>query len=168
MTSLPLNVKELLYGVLILLNGVFSNIYIIGMVLAVELVGPRYRLLASNAFYYAYIVGELIVLSFATTAKDYNLVNVCMAVFMTSFIFYFWYVPESPRFLVTQGRYREAARVFQRIAKSNRREFDAAKITRLSRASNDSDVDDDVTDETSQLVASSLNNDNNKAAHKKV
>lgn len=161
LTSLSLGQKEVLYAALTLLNGVFSNVYIIGMVLAVELVGPRYRLLASNAFYYAYIVGELVVLAFALAFDRYELIQACMAVFMSAFVLYFWLVPESPRFLVTRARYREAARVFQRIAASNNKSFDRSRI---GFERNDSDADENDDDETTTLV--NINNSSDSRRRK--
>lgn len=166
LTSLPLGQKEFLFGVLTLLNGVFSNVYIIGMVLAVELVGPRFRLLASNAFYYAYIIGELVVLGFALAVDRYDLIQVCMAVFMSLFVFYFWLIPESPRFLVTQSRYREASRVFQRIAVSNNKPFERSRVGfNRNESDNESEIE---RDETALLVNNSESSNLNNQATKKV
>lgn len=162
-TSLSLGQKEVLYAALTLLNGVFSNVYIIGMVLAVELVGPRYRLLASNAFYYAYIVGELVVLAFALAFDRYELIQASLAVFMSTFVLYFWLVPESPRFLVTRARYREAARVFQRIAASNNKSFDRSRIG-FERNDSDADENDQDDDETTTLV--NINNSSDSRRRK--
>ena len=162
-TSLSLGLKQVLYAALTLLNGVFSNVYIIGMVLAVELVGPRYRLLASNAFYYAYIVGELVVLAFALAFDRYELIQASLAVFMSTFVLYFWLVPESPRFLVTRARYREAARVFQRIAVSNNKSFDRSRIG-FERNDSDADENDREDDETTTLV--NINNSSDSRRRK--
>lgn len=165
LTSLPLGQKEILFGILTLLNGVFSNVYIIGMVLAVELVGPRFRLLASNAFYYAYIIGELVVLGFALAVDRYDLIQVCMAVFMSLFVFYFWLIPESPRFLVTQSRYREASRVFQRIAVSNNKPFERSSIGfNRNESDNESEIERD--NESALLVNNSESSNLNNQAKK--
>lgn len=161
LVSIPLDTKQWLYGILILLNGVFSNVYIIGMVLAVELVGPKYRLLASNSFYYAYVSGELIVLTMANfTNSNYTQIHICMAVFLTSFVFYFWLVPESPRFLLVTKRRREAIKILKRIAKSNGKTFNVGNVssnetatTTVRRSNRRCDKEEDEEDdERSQLV----------------
>lgn len=73
-----------------------------------------------------------------------------MGLFMFLFVLYFWYVPESPRFLVIKGKHRQAARIFHRIAISNKRPFDRPRFI------NDSDDETDSHyDETSHLVNSS-------------
>ena len=56
--------------------------------------------------------------------KDYRAFNICLAVFLSLFVCYFWVVPESPRFLIIKSRRNEAYQVLRCIAKSNRKEFD--------------------------------------------
>ena len=56
-SSIPVSVQIVLFAALRLILGIVSNVYIIGMVLVIELVGPKWRVTASNAFYYCYVLG---------------------------------------------------------------------------------------------------------------
>ena len=84
--------------------------------------GASKRVTANNFIYYIYILGELVVVVFAYFIRDYKYLYACYTCLMTAFIFYFWYVPESPRWLMAKHKNNEAYRIFKRIAQSNRRE----------------------------------------------
>ena len=97
------------------------------MLLVLELTGPSKRVLAVSINYYVYIVGEYVVLFAAYFVRDYRPLSVIYACTVSCTVFVFWLVPESPRWLLTHGNTsknkREAVAVFNRIARSNKREL---------------------------------------------
>lgn len=125
---ISIDVQVVLYSILRFFVGVFGNVYVIGMVLGVEIVGPKYRVTANNLFYYAFVLGEFIALIMGVIFKHYIAYNIAMTVYVCLFVAYFWMVPESPRYLMIKGRRGEACRIFQKIAKSNKRDFDARMV----------------------------------------
>jgi MFS family permease len=118
--SIPQTTQIVLYGALRFLIGIFANVYVIGIVHVIELVGPKWRVTANNSFYYSYILGELIALTFGWFLKDYRAFHIAMAIYFTSFLFYYWLIPESPRYLLVKGKKKEALKIFKRIAKTNK------------------------------------------------
>jgi hypothetical protein len=121
MSSIPDRVQIILYGILRLITGVVANVYVIGTVHVIELVGVKWRVTANNSFYYSFILGEFITLAFGFIFKDYRSFHIALAVYVTSFLFYYWIVPESPRYLLVKRQKFQAFCVLKRIAKSNER-----------------------------------------------
>lgn len=111
--------KQIMFGVSRFGIGATSNVYAIAAVIAVEIVGPSYRVFANNIMYYFFILGELIVLLVAYFERDYRVFSNFMTVLVSALILYFWMVPESVRYLVAKKRYQEADEIFKRIARSN-------------------------------------------------
>ncbi|RMZ93346.1 organic cation transporter, partial [Brachionus plicatilis] len=116
--------QQTLFAVLRLLTGIASNVYALAAVLAMEIVGTSKRVTAVNTIYYIFIAGEFIVLLFAYFIRNFRIFYTCCTIFMSTFILYFWMVPESPRWLMTSKKFDKAYQVFKRIAKSNKRKFD--------------------------------------------
>ena len=92
-------VAQGLFGFLRFSIGFVSNVYAVVTVLAVEIVGPSYRVTAANTINYFFIVGELIVLFCAYFLRDYRNFSICMAAVVSVTLSYFWMVPESIRYL---------------------------------------------------------------------
>ena len=87
--------------------------------IAIEMCGASKRVTANNFIYYIYILGELVVVVFAYFIRDFKPLYTAYTSVMVAFLFYFWYVPESPRWLLAKNKNNEAYKVFKRIAQSN-------------------------------------------------
>jgi MFS transporter, OCT family, solute carrier family 22 (organic cation transporter), member 4/5 len=87
--------------------------------------GASKRVTANNFIYYIYILGEVVVVLFAYLIRDYRQLYAAFTLLMTLFLFYFWYVPESPRWSMAKNLNNEAYKVFKRIAKSNKKSEDS-------------------------------------------
>lgn len=91
------------------------------MVLALELVGSRHRTLVnilSNIMYSFSLIGLSAVVYFI---RDWRILSLSTSI---PFIFYFifWFLmPESPRWLLSQGRIEEMNKIFISMARTNRR-----------------------------------------------
>ena len=121
--SIPLTALQVVYTILAFIIGVVCNTFFVGMVLVMELVGPKYRTAAANIFNYFYVVGEFLTLVFGYIFKDYRAFHICITVYFAIFALIFWLVPESPRFLLITGRTEEAKKILKRIARANNKTF---------------------------------------------
>ena len=111
------------YATLRFLIGFTSNIYGVTTVLVLELVGPNYRVLTNNIMNYFYILGEFVVLFFAYFVRDYRYLNMYLTILVSILITYFWWIPESVRYLIGRKQYDKADAIFKRIARSNNKVF---------------------------------------------
>ena len=107
--------------------GVFNNI----LVLLSELVSTRYRALANNIIWMVWISGLCFSSLLAYYIRNWKtLFIICSAPYLLALLSY-WFIPESPRWLRTEGRLEEAQKVFKKIAKWNKTKVEVK--TSLSR-----------------------------------
>lgn len=64
----------------------FLSLYLV----AIEIVGPAYRVTAANSVYYFYILGELITVLLAYFFRDFGTFYIPIAAICFVPIFYFW------------------------------------------------------------------------------
>ncbi len=88
-----------------------------------EIVGPSYRVLAANTIYYFFIFGEFICLLLGYFFRDYKEFYLYSAIVISSGVVYFWCIPESPRYLILNQRYKEVNELFTKIGKYNRKAY---------------------------------------------
>lgn len=99
-----------------------SSLYSTIFVLGVEFVGPSKRLFAGVIINFVYSTGLILLAGVAYGARDWKVIQIaCSAPFLL-FSLYWWIVPESPRWLISQCRYKEAKEIIHKIAKWNNRE----------------------------------------------
>ena len=110
-----------MYGLSRPLIGYTSNVYTLSLVLSLELVGPSYRVLANNFMFYFFVLGQFVVLFFSYFVPDYRKCSLFMAVLVSLMTTYFWWIPESVRYLIGSKQYARADAVFRKIAKSNKK-----------------------------------------------
>ena len=97
-----------------------NSLYVTAYVLLVEFVSVKYNTLVSNLNLYFYIFGELIVLCIAYFARDWRILSwskVAYCVFITVCIFFF--LPESPRYLLAHNKFDELYNILRKIALMN-------------------------------------------------
>ncbi|KAM4726287.1 uncharacterized protein FYW61_012152 [Anableps anableps] len=113
-----------MFVVLYFLLGVeqISN-YLVTFVLGAEILGPRVRTFFSTAgvcLFFA--VGYMLLPLLAFFVRDWRLLQV--GFILTDFLCLplFWFIPESPRWLISQGRIEEAEIIIRNAAKINETE----------------------------------------------
>lgn len=72
-------IQRLIFGFSRFAIGVTSNFYGLACVLLVELVGPSYRVTATNTMNYFYILGEFIILIFGYFVRDFKIFSIYLA-----------------------------------------------------------------------------------------
>lgn len=95
------------------------GIFVIAVVIGMELVGPQYRKLASVITGLFFALGQVFLGIEAIYFTNYQILHIVIASPALLFLSYWWLVPESARWLVSQKRYKEADEVLQKAAKVN-------------------------------------------------
>ncbi|KAF1763366.1 hypothetical protein GCK72_011632 [Caenorhabditis remanei] len=95
------------------------GIFVIAVVIGMELVGPQYRKLASCITGLFFALGQVFLGIEAIYFTNYQILHIVIASPALLFLSYWWLVPESARWLVSQKRYKEADEVLQKAAKIN-------------------------------------------------
>ncbi|XP_056017071.1 organic cation transporter protein-like [Ostrea edulis] len=98
--------------------GLFMTSYVLG----VEWVGPSTRKYASLVIAFFGPVGELYFLFVSYFARDWFWIIIAMAIPFAFNAILWWFIPESPRWLFSTGRTKEATRLLEKAAKYNKKE----------------------------------------------
>ncbi|KIH69079.1 transporter, major facilitator family protein [Ancylostoma duodenale] len=95
------------------------GIFVIAVVVGMELVGPKYRKLASVITGGFFAVGQILLGIEGSFVTNYQHLLLLITLPGAIFLSYWWLVPESPRWLVSQRRFEEADKILRRAAKIN-------------------------------------------------
>ncbi|KAK6169201.1 hypothetical protein SNE40_020297 [Patella caerulea] len=93
----------------------FLTAYVIGM----ELVGPSKRKYAGNIIMLAWVTGLFILGLLAYFIRDWKNLTLVITFPSVLFLSYWLLLPESPRWLLSKGRYKEAEEIIRKAAKVN-------------------------------------------------
>jgi OCT family organic cation transporter-like MFS transporter 4/5 len=115
------NHKLLVFTICRFFQGFAITFHSVSLVLLSELTGPSRRVLAANTLAYSFALGQIILAVIARQLKDYKLTYWALNIYVLPFVSIYILIPESPRWLVQQGRIREARKVLERIFIINRR-----------------------------------------------
>uniref|UniRef100_A0A8C6WWG9 Solute carrier family 22 member 2 n=1 Tax=Neogobius melanostomus TaxID=47308 RepID=A0A8C6WWG9_9GOBI len=94
-------------------------------VLLTEMVGLEYRRLVGILYQMVISVGIIAMVLVAYCIPDWRWLQVVASAPYLLFILYFWFVPESPRWLLSQNRTSEALKITEKMAKENRQNLSA-------------------------------------------
>ncbi|XP_076629444.1 organic cation transporter 1 [Colletes latitarsis] len=109
-----------IYTALRTVNGLFfPAIYQIPFILALELMGPRYRTFAGMVIcmFFASAMSLLALLGYLL--RHWFTLSLATSVPFVLLFSYYWIIPESPRWLLSKNRIDEAEEIVQRMAKIN-------------------------------------------------
>jgi MFS transporter, OCT family, solute carrier family 22 (organic cation transporter), member 4/5 len=84
-----------------------------------EMVGPSKRFYAGVVVQYFFTMGFMLTSLFAYLITDWRQLQIALSLPGLLFLLYWWFVPESARWLLTKGREEEARIVLQKAAKEN-------------------------------------------------
>ncbi|KAL4232572.1 hypothetical protein ACF0H5_007262 [Mactra antiquata] len=96
--------------------GLFMSSFVIGM----ELVGPSKRVEAGIIIEFFWCIGLYVLCFLAYFIRSWNMLQLALACPSILLFAYFWLIPESPRWLISKGRYDEAEKIIQKCAKVNK------------------------------------------------
>ncbi|KAK3756150.1 hypothetical protein RRG08_065556 [Elysia crispata] len=127
-------------GTVYLLNGLaIASAYCAAFTLTLELVGPRWRHVVGIFITSTWSFGILYVGMLSFFIREWHLLQLAASLPAAFFVFFLCFVPESARWLARKGRYSEAEKILEHIARRNGNKL-AAKI----------DLGNDVIEESQQ------------------
>ncbi|XP_008584795.1 PREDICTED: solute carrier family 22 member 13 [Galeopterus variegatus] len=99
--------------------------------LLTEWMGPSRRTQAVVLAQCAFSLGEMALAGLAYGIRNWRLLQIASTVPVLLLFFYFWALPESARWLLTQGKIEEAKQVIQKAASVNRRKLSPEFLSQL-------------------------------------
>ena len=99
-----------------------SGTTLAGYIIALELVDPKHRPIPGIVWHVVNAVGNLVLLAFAYYIRDWRNLMLAITLPCMAFLLYWRNLPESPRWLILQGRIDEAEGIIQQAAKINGRD----------------------------------------------
>ncbi|XP_045626153.2 carcinine transporter [Procambarus clarkii] len=106
-------------------------IYQIPFIISLELVGPSYRSFVTVMTCLFYVGGMLLLAVLAYFVR--NWVHLCIVTSLPffSYVIYWWFLPESPRWLLSKGRLVEARTILNKMAEVNNTELPESFMQKL-------------------------------------
>ncbi|VEN60228.1 unnamed protein product, partial [Callosobruchus maculatus] len=97
-------------------SGVFLVAYVIGL----EMVGPSKRTIAGTVCHMFFSVGYMLTAAFAMYITNWRTLQLGLTLPGVIFLIYWWFIPESARWLISKNRIDEAKRLIHYAAKYNK------------------------------------------------
>ncbi|CEF60776.1 Solute carrier family 22 member 13 [Strongyloides ratti] len=117
---MPIAPNWLFYAFLRIITGfAHPGIFVIAVIIGMELVGPSKRKISSVFTGGFFAIGQIILGILAYYIRDYRYLHISIALPTILFLSYQFFVPESPRWLVSKKRYSEADKILNKAAKMN-------------------------------------------------
>ncbi|XP_009635480.1 solute carrier family 22 member 2 isoform X1 [Egretta garzetta] len=106
------------------LQGLVSKgCWIAGYILATEVVGPKYRRTVGILYQTAFSVGLLVFDAIAYAIPHWRWLQLTVTLPSCFFLLYYWCLPESPRWLISQGKNDKAMKIVSDMAKKNQKKM---------------------------------------------
>lgn len=103
----------------LIIGATTSGVFLVSYVLAMEMVGPTYRLFAGVAVMMFFSLGFILTAGFAYFFTDWRDFQIAITLPGLVFMCYYWFIPESSRWLLSKNRKDEAIKVIEAVAKEN-------------------------------------------------
>ncbi len=97
-------------------QGFGQTMYAVSFVLLMEITGPQHRVFAGNVMAYSFGMGQIVLCGLAYYLRDWRKVMWSLTVYVMPFFTYYWLVPESPRWLLSKDKVRDARNVLKKIS----------------------------------------------------
>merc|ERR1719481_1017361 len=115
------------------INGLtFPALFQIPFILCLEIMGPAYRTGAGMVICLFFAVALMILAGLSYIFNSWFQLAIVTSVPFTLLFSYWFFVPESPRWLLSTGRIDEAEVVVQKIAKWNKKDIPANFIHQMA------------------------------------
>ncbi|KAM4522743.1 solute carrier family 22 member 2-like [Odontesthes bonariensis] len=95
--------------------------WVAGYVLITEIVGVEYRRTVGVLYQMFFSVGILLLPLLAYFITDWRWLQVVITVPYILFLSYYWFIPESPRWLLSQNKKSKAVKITEEMARENKR-----------------------------------------------
>ncbi|CAH1130957.1 unnamed protein product [Ceutorhynchus assimilis] len=101
-------------------------IYQIPFIISLELVGPNYRSFITVLTCLFYTVGLIMLAGITYMVRNWVYLSLVTSVPFILYYFYWFVLPESPRWLLAKGKFEEASTILESLAKTNNKEIPAS------------------------------------------
>jgi len=98
-----------------------SGVFECGFVLVTEICGPKYRTYFGILTQFPFGIGAALLPLIAYFIRDWQNLQLAISLPCVLLALYYWFVPESPRWLMAEGRFEEAIKILKGGAKCNDR-----------------------------------------------
>lgn len=95
------------------------GLFMCPFVLSMELVGRAWRTFAGVAIQLFWGAGMFLLTAVAYFVRDWVNLQLATSIYAVLLLSLYWFMPESPRWLITQGRVQEAKEVLEKVAEAN-------------------------------------------------
>ncbi|ESO89316.1 hypothetical protein LOTGIDRAFT_106549 [Lottia gigantea] len=100
--------------------GVFTTCF----VLSVEIVGPSKRAFTGIVIEFFFAIGMIIYAGMGYFIRDWHYLEIAASIPVVLFLGYWWIIPESPRWLLSENKEEEAEEIIRHAAKVNKVKLD--------------------------------------------
>ncbi|XP_028130359.2 carcinine transporter isoform X1 [Diabrotica virgifera virgifera] len=107
--------------------------YQIPFIISLELVGPNYRSFVTVLTCMFYTVGLMMLAGITYLVRDWVLLGQVTSIPFVLYYFYWFFLPESPRWLLLKGRFEEASKILETLAEVNKKDLPATFRQQLKR-----------------------------------
>lgn len=108
-----------------------TGAFLVSFTLSTELVGPKYRVIAGFVIQTFYSVGFMVLAGMAYFIRSWRYLEIAITVPALLFFAYWWFLPESIRWLLSHNKAEEAQRILSKAAESNGKQLDNDLLKQL-------------------------------------
>lgn len=103
----------------IIVGATTSGVFLVAYVIAMEMVGPTKRLFAGVVSMMFFSFGYMLTAGFVYFIRDWRHLQIALTLPGILFMCYYWFIPESARWLLSKKRKDEAIVILERAAREN-------------------------------------------------
>ncbi|XP_055907603.1 organic cation transporter protein-like [Eupeodes corollae] len=104
----------------IIIGATTSGVFLVAYVIAMEMVGPSYRIFAGVVVMMFFSVGFMLTAAFAYFITDWRWLQIGLTLPGVLFMSYYWFIPESARWLLSKNRKQDAIANIEKAARVNK------------------------------------------------
>lgn len=130
-----------------------SGVFECGFVLVCEICGPKFRAPFGILTQFPFGIGAAIMPFIAYFVREWSALQLCISIPSVALLSYYWFVPESPRWLISMGRFDEALKILKGGAKINKKTLPPDnEMLDLMEKIKTQDEEEEAADDTPQTV----------------
>ncbi|XP_041350991.1 organic cation transporter protein-like [Gigantopelta aegis] len=114
-----------------------TGAFLIAFTLSTELVGPNYRVVTGFVIQIFYSIGYMSLAAIAYFLQEWRYLEAAITAPCVLFVIYWWFLPESVRWLLSQNRDKEAEKIIEDVAKANKVTLSPDIIESLKKSQSD-------------------------------